>query len=625
MNHRPNGTPDAASDRPRRKRRLPSKAAAFTVLALVGVLGAGGAVVAAQNAWVEHSADAAWADINVDKWAQVAASQPQVPAISTTRAGDTVSLGPEGGKKTLVLWTTGGEYEPVAETNAIQVAHLATHFGRVTVKPAASYEAGAIRGYDALLFVGSTYESPLPQSLITDVMASSTPILWAGSGLQQVAGQVAPGVLDDVTAESRAAAFRARYGWDAAESSTDAASKFASVTYKGQALPRDAEQVTDGLVVPRIVNPAAVTVLAEAACAAPSGGACTNPQRLAKGTVPWAIRSGNLTFVSEVPFSFALENDRYLAFADLLYDVIAPDTKPIKQAALRLEDVSPNSDPAKIREYADYLSSQGVPFQIATVPNFVDREGVTNAGTPRNITLAEAPQVVEALKYAQSKGATLIQHGTTHQFGRLHNPYNGVTGDDFEFYKALCSTTAAPPFTFIPCETDTHVQFLGPLSEESEEHFVQRILGGRALFEQAGLSAPPIFETPHYMSSPAGYRAMRQVYTTRYERALYADGLLTGKPSTGEVASQIFPYSVTDIYGSKVLPENLGNYSPTSYSGHPVRTPDDILAAAKSNLVVRESTASLFYHPFLPIDGLQKVVTGIKGMGYTFVPAMELR
>ncbi len=625
MTDRSKARPNAAGAPARRRRRLPSKAAAFTVLALAGVLGAGGAVVAAQNAWVEHSADAAWADISREKWELVAASQPEVPAVGTTRAGDTVSLGPEGGKKTLVLWTTGGEFEPTAETSAIQTAHLATHFGRVTVQPAGSYQAGELRGYDALLFVGSTFESRLPEALVTDVMSSTTPILWAGSGVEQLAGQVGTGTLSDAVAEAREQAFRARFGWDAAGSDIDRTSAFSSVTYKGRALPRNAREVTDGLLVPKIVNPAGVKVLAEASCVAHTGGACTNPQQLTKGSVPWAIRSANLTYVSEVPFSFVSENDRYLAYADLLYDVIAPDTVPAKQAAVRLEDVSPNSDPAKIREYADYLHSEGVPFQIATVPNFVDREGVTNAGVPRNITLAEAPQVVEALKYAQSKGATLIQHGTTHQFGRLHNPYNGVTGDDFEFYKALCSSTAEPPFTFIPCEENTHVQFLGALSDDDQEHFLQRILGGRALFEQAGLSAPPVFETPHYMSSPAGYRAMRQVYTTRYERALYTDGLLTGKPSTGEVASQIFPFSVTDIYGSKVLPENLGNHSPRSYSGHPVRTPDDILAAAQSNLVVRESTASFFYHPFLPIDGLQKIVTGVKAMGYTFVPATELR
>ena len=45
-----------------------------------------------------------------------------------------------------------------------------------------------------------------------------------------------------------------------------------------------------------------------------------------------------------------------------------------------------------------------------------------------------------------------------------------------------------------------------------------------------------------------------------------------------------------------------------------------MIASATRNLVVRDGWASGYFHPFLPIDYLEELVTGIKDAGYTFVP-----
>ena len=55
---------------------------------------------------------------------------------------------------------------------------------------------------------------------------------------------------------------------------------------------------------------------------------------------------------------------------------------------------------------------------------------------------------VSALKYMQSKGGTIIEHGYTHQYSNVANPYDGVTGDDAEFFRAQCATTQTPPYNF---------------------------------------------------------------------------------------------------------------------------------------------------------------------------------
>ena len=42
------------------------------------------------------------------------------------------------------------------------------------------------------------------------------------------------------------------------------------------------------------------------------------------------------------------------------------------QAIIRIEDVTPLNDPAKLREVADILSERGIPFMVGVVPNYVD-------------------------------------------------------------------------------------------------------------------------------------------------------------------------------------------------------------------------------------------------------------
>lgn len=88
--------------------------------------------------------------------------------------------------------------------------------------------------------------------------------------------------------------------------------------------------------------------------------------------------------------------------------------------------------------------------------------------------------------------------------------------------------------------------------------------------------------------------------------------------------TQFFPYTVQDVYGSRVPPENLGNVTEYMQNNHPPRPPAFLVDNARRNLVVRESTASFFFHPFLETDYLDEVVTGIEELGYTFVTATDL-
>jgi uncharacterized protein YdaL len=273
---------------------------------------------------------------------------------------------------------------------------------------------------------------------------------------------------------------------------------------------------------------------------------------------------------------------------------------------LRLEDISPNSDPTELRSMADYLSSQNIPYGINVIPVYKDPKGTYNNGTAETITLVQRPLVVSALKYMLAHGAVLMDHGYTHQYSNVANPYNGVTGDDFEFFRAHVDTA-------------NNVVYDGPVAEDSALWAQNRVTAALLQFTLAGLPAPKIWTTPHYAASAADYKVFAKSFNARLERSLYFSGTLGGTADPNRYIGQFFPYVVKDVYGTTVLPENIGNYEPEAYNNHPARLPADLIASAKANLAVRDGFASFFYHPYYPVQPLKDTVDGIRALGYTFV------
>jgi uncharacterized protein YdaL len=505
----------------------------------------------------------------------------EADAASTTTAvtGKSGKAAPGAGSaKTLVLYDTTSEYGWLGEVYATQTANLASHFGAWTAAPVAKYKAGDLNAYTAVIYVGSTYDEPLPAAFLTDVMATSKPVLWIYDNIWQLAAKDG---------------FAAKYGF--ASGVFDFAD-VAEVSYKGRTLTRSADNKSGIMNLP-VSDTAKVTTLASAV-------------RADGTTFPWAVKSGNLTYVGEIPFSYVTHDDRYLILADLLFDSLGSGvTAERHRALIRLEDVGPDADPDDLRAIADYLAAEKVPFSVAVYPRYRDPKGVNNGGKAQDYTLASKPQVVAALKYMQAKGGTLIMHGYTHQYGAVANPYDGVSANDFEFYTAHV-------------DANDSVIYDGPVREDSVTWATTRMISSGAVFLATGLGTPKIFEFPHYAASPADYQAAHNLFGKRYDRGLYFPGVLTGaKYDYARQFGQFFPYTVRDVYGSVVVPENIGNVEPEAFNNHPVRLPADLIASAKRNLVVRDGVASCFYHPYLGTSHLKDLVSGIKGLGYTFVSA----
>jgi len=511
----------------------------------------------------------------------VAVLVPALPASATTSTSTST--------KALVVYDTTGQWGFLGEVYATQVANLAGHFGGYDAVPASHYTSGQVGAHAATIYVGSTYDEPLPSAFLQDVLATTKPVIWVNYNIWKLEA-ASPTWLQD-------------RGWQSGSIDT---STVTEVRYKGVSLTRNTLNA-GGIVGTQSLDSASVTVLAQAV-------------RDDGTTFPWAVRTGNFTYIGEIPFAYESENDRYMAFSDLLFDALAPQTPERHRALVRLEDVNPTDNPNVLRQLADYFSSENVPFSVGVIPYYVDPNGYYNNGVPEKIHLKDAPDVVAALKYMQSKGGTIIMHGYTHQYSNVANPYSGVTADDFEFYLSHV-------------DANNNVQLDGPVPEDSTTWATNRITAGFKEFKGAGLAQPTIFEFPHYAGSVTDYKAIAAKFKVRYERALYPAGALSGStPNYQQPNGQFFPYPVRDIYGSKVVPEDVGNYEPVSYNNHPTRFATDMVATAHRDLAVRDGFASFFFHPYLleqadstavatAWQNLQDTITGIKGAGYSFVAA----
>src|SRR5690349_13558358 len=93
----------------------------------------------------------------------VNADAAPLTAVASSIPAKSGKAAPGGGTaKTLVLYDTTGAYGWLGEVYATQTANLSSHFGSWTAAPVANYKAGDLGAYTAMIYLGSTYDEPLP-------------------------------------------------------------------------------------------------------------------------------------------------------------------------------------------------------------------------------------------------------------------------------------------------------------------------------------------------------------------------------------------------------------------------------------------------------------------------------
>ncbi|UOQ48289.1 DUF2334 domain-containing protein [Gracilibacillus caseinilyticus] len=283
-------------------------------------------------------------------------------------------------------------------------------------------------------------------------------------------------------------------------------------------------------------------------------------------------------------------------FADALHDYFDVDHHDGTQVMLRLEDVNPKLDADKVREIFTYLNEKDIPYLVSVTPVYKNPE------SEEEIHLSENAKLVAVLQEMQQNGASIILHGYTDQYGF------GTTGDGFEFWD---KTNNHP--VYFPSDSYETLQ--------SKEDFTtpeayQNYLTERKAFEEAyirehienGINElaannlyPVAFEAPHYAMSQNGYNVVSEYFNTYIGQVQLSDQdwrMMTDVPAVSEPDF---------LYGMTLLPETIRyvRYDQTD-------SLQDMEALMNEVSVVRDGVISGFYHPFLGVNGLKKLVTALE-------------
>jgi len=448
------------------------------------------------------------------------------------------------GNRVMVVYEGKDNPGNPAKGDGLQLIQLLGHFDlQESIVAADDYKTGESSRFDYLFFIGFSNNCTPPDKFLDDAYNFKGTLVWIGNGIIAMNGRHN---LQD------------RYGF--VPESLDSTTGFNAVvaTDRGFRFTKGDQYLT----IISITNRSKVDILANA----------TAPGHIVS---PYAIHSENLFLFGDSPFSYMSPTDRYLLFAEKLHDILHQEHNEFHAALIRIEDVHPLEDPDNIRKISDLLYNEGVPFLIAVVPFYID------PSNNERVSLSDRPDMVDALRYAEAHGATIVMHGDTHQ-------YHGVTASDFEFWDEAGNR---------------------PIRDDNAGYVQQKLESGIDELMRNGVY-PLAWETPHYGASEIDYAAIAKVFSTTVEQRIVMNDL---------DYSQFFPYTIyRDMYGEKIIPENLG-YVPLGTPKEEEQAVQDILTAAKANLYVRDGYATAFFHPFMPLDLLKEIVDGIRDLGYTYI------
>lgn len=262
---------------------------------------------------------------------------------------------------------------------------------------------------------------------------------------------------------------------------------------------------------------------------------------------------------------------KYLVFSDVLHEIFGETHNEVRKVYLRIEDVSVLRSPKRLKEIADYLYSEKVPFIIALIPAYINPNNATE------VSITDYPELVEAVKHMVERGGTVVLHGYTHQY------YKSETGEGFEFWDAFEDR---------------------PLNVNYADYVRDRVIKGIEVCLENGLY-PLAFEPPHYAMAQEGYAELKKYFSTVIGQIQTTDRRFT-------TASP--PYEIRNTKRfNRFLPESLGYVAGDGSTGV-----KEILDNAAKLLLVRDADTGVFFHSYMDMEYLKRIVEGLKSLGYVF-------
>jgi len=548
--------------------------------------------------------------------------------------------------------------------HAMFLQNLLGHFPAYQqyVSPIERYQKGDIDNCDATFYLGTYYDDPkgetrIPKAFLDEFLSTSRSVVWAGYNFWHLG--------DAAIRRTWKAKFT--HLSDKDTNKLDEKGRptfFRFYEYKGETFHKYGEW---DATVPKRYNASWEISLFEIAEADEENVVSWGVHNGTGDTTPYILRNGprgKRWYIGDSPFSFMHEEDRYLIFADILFDILneAPRYPGKKPALFRLEDVHPMIPLWQLYRVARKMKEMKVPFSISLIPIFADPfEIKSNDPLEKFVPISRKPLFVEYLREVEKQNATFIYHGVSHQSGMRKNPWNGLTGDDFEFW----DRSANAPMKYRVQVPDGLGGMKWVDEKETPKIILNRLDTGMELFSMVGVR-PLAWLTPHYQASPLGYRLFSQLFTWNVGRIIYFPHEFEQKERLPEALTldragalptekrlsyvqdvradfeptllpngQFFPYEIYgDAYDQRLIPENVGNVQPyMNEQVYIVQTIDDLVRIARRNRVLRDQWASFFLHPFrlndtteegvgtFPGDtrGIERLIREIRSNGYEFI------
>ena len=521
--------------------------------------------------------------------------------------------------------------------------NLLGHFPELVqiISPIERYKTGEIEKCRATFYLGSFFENEIPEAFFKDFSTTQKNVAWLGyniwkfneTQLTKMFGHTYDGLttLDKQNLNKEGLPSFYRF-----------------IEYKGEQFEKFAKWVErDGS--PVFAAPFEQVVLKKSKENSQKNVKILAESRhdLTAQKLPYALRSQNRFYIADIPFSYAHESDRYLVFADLLFDILdLPPRHKKRLAVMRIEDVHPKVPLRNLYLFQKIFKEEKIPLHIAIIPLFFDPLYRYDRQPEETfLPMTSVPQFMTWVKDVQRDGGVFIWHGVTHQYKNVLNPHSGYSSDDFEFWDAVNNTS---------------------IKEDSVNYVLDRLDLGMDYLKQAQIY-PKVWLTPHYQASALNYHIFADVFEWNIGRAIYF--LETPSPlsrdesvlerikyssvnggdkklrrnffkdfktdTVGQWFGQLYPFEIYgDVYGQRMFPEILGNPQPftSDHVWYP-RSLENILEDARRNLVLRDTWAASFFHPYILTDisnggvgeypgdvrPLQKLLRGIKDLGYKFV------
>lgn len=166
------------------------------------------------------------------------------------------------------------------------------------------------------------------------------------------------------------------------------------------------------------------------------------------------------------------KEDRYLAFSDLLHNMLGIDHEESHIAIMRLEDIDARTRLEDLTAVADYMRVQGIPFNVATIAQYNDPFGIENDGINTTVNISDSIIGIKLREYWKERLIDIVQHGFSHQLHDLINPYSGLSGDDFEFMIVTDEND------------DGNYVYDRPAEDDDAEWAIDRMLEGKRILEK---------------------------------------------------------------------------------------------------------------------------------------------